>query len=141
MDLEGDSVSALSLRLAQNASRGIGGLYYLEGVGDYANSHELLSVVATIHHQRVGKALNDGTIRLSESLDGIATSGVGDVDRVSNLDVVTVVQVKSAKGSFSVRCPQLQCRTRSPQKPNDSLPFQSSLLSPRLSSHLGCVQE
>ncbi len=69
-------------------------------MGDDADSHELLSVVATVHHQRVGKALNDGAIRLSEPLDGIAASGVGDIDRVSDLDVVTIVErSESAKGS------------------------------------------
>lgn len=106
MDLYESSVSALWNESGSRDLGGNGAAHYLEGVGDYANSHELLSVVATIHHQRVGEALNDGTIRLSKPLDGIATSGMGDVDRVSDLNVVTVVEVQSAKGVCSIRCPQ-----------------------------------
>jgi hypothetical protein len=50
--------------------------YDLESVGDDANSHQLLSVVAAVHHERVGEALNDGALRLPESLDGIAAGGM-----------------------------------------------------------------
>jgi hypothetical protein len=41
-----------------------------------AHSHELLSVVATVHHERVGQALNDGALCLPESLYGIAAGGM-----------------------------------------------------------------
>ena len=37
------------------------------------DSHELLAVVAAIHHKGVGEALNDGALCLAESLNGIAT--------------------------------------------------------------------
>jgi len=45
-------------------------------VGNNAHSHELLSVVAAVHHERVGETLNDGALRLPESLDGIAAGGM-----------------------------------------------------------------
>lgn len=86
------ALSALSTGTGSRDIRGNGAAYYFEGVGNYPNSHELLSIVATIHHQRIGQALDDGAIRFSEPLDGIAPSGVGDVDRIPDLDVITVVQ-------------------------------------------------
>ena len=59
-------------------------------MGDDADSHELLSVVAAVHHERVGEALNDGALGLAEALDGIPASGVGDVDGLADLDVISV---------------------------------------------------
>ena len=50
--------------------------YDLKGVGDNADSHELLSVVADVHHERVGETLNDGALGLPEPLDGISAGGV-----------------------------------------------------------------
>ena len=55
---------------------------------DNADSHELFAVVATVHHHRVCQALDDGARGLAEALDGIASSGMGNVDRVADLDVV-----------------------------------------------------
>lgn len=49
-------------------------------MGNDADSHELLSVVAAVHHQRVGETLDDRAVGLAEALDGIATGGMGDVD-------------------------------------------------------------
>jgi hypothetical protein len=66
--------------------------YDLEGVGNNADSHELLSVVAAVHHQRVGETLNDGAVGLAETLDGITTSRVRDVDGGSDLDVIAAKQ-------------------------------------------------
>lgn len=62
--------------------------YDLEGVGDNADGHNLLTVVATVHHQGVGQTLNDGALGLAETLGGITTSSVGGVDRGADLDVV-----------------------------------------------------
>lgn len=62
----------------------------LESVGNNADGHELLSVVAAVHHQRVGETLDDGALGLPEALDGIATGGVRDVDGRPDLDVVAV---------------------------------------------------
>lgn len=60
----------------------------LERVRNDADGHELLAVVAAVHHQRVGEALNDGAVGLAEALGGIATGGVRDVDGGADLDVV-----------------------------------------------------
>jgi hypothetical protein len=62
--------------------------YDLEGMSNNSDSHKLLSVVATIHHQRVGKTLDDWALCLSESLLCISAGGMGDVDWCSDLDVV-----------------------------------------------------
>lgn len=62
--------------------------YNLESVGDNADSHELLSVVAAVHHQGVGETLNDWALGLAETLGSITSSGVGDVDWSADLDVV-----------------------------------------------------
>lgn len=60
----------------------------LEGVGDDADSHQLLSVVAAVHHEGVGETLNDGAVGLAEALDGIAAGRVRQVDGGTDLDVV-----------------------------------------------------
>lgn len=59
-------------------------------MGDNADGHELLSVVAAVHHEGVGKTLNDGAVGLAEALDGIATGRVRQVDGGTDLDVVAV---------------------------------------------------
>ena len=64
--------------------------YDLERVCNNANSHKLLSIVTSVHHQGVGQALDDGALCLSESLLCISAGGVGDVDRSSDLDVIAV---------------------------------------------------
>lgn len=64
--------------------------YDLEGVGDNADSHELLSVVAAVHHEGVGKTLNDGALGLAETLLGVAAGRVRQVDGSADLDVVAV---------------------------------------------------
>ena len=51
----------------------------LEGVLDDAHGHQLLAVVAAVHHHGVGEALHDGALRLAEALGGIAAPGVGEV--------------------------------------------------------------
>ena len=63
--------------------------YDFERVGNNADSHKLFTVVATVHHQRVGEALDDGALCFPEALDSIATGGVRDVDGSADLDVVT----------------------------------------------------
>ena len=70
---------------------GFGGTYDFEGVGDDADGHEFLAVVAAVHHQGVGQALDDGALCLAETLDGVSSCGVGDVDGLSDLDVVAVL--------------------------------------------------
>jgi len=48
----------------------------LEGVSDDSDGHELLAVVAAVHHQGVGETLDDWALSFSESLDCISTGGV-----------------------------------------------------------------
>jgi len=60
----------------------------LECVCDDAYSHELLSVVATVHHEGVGEAFDDRALGFSESLDSITTGGVRDVDGGADLNVI-----------------------------------------------------
>ncbi len=54
------------------------------------DSHELLAVVAAVHHERVGQALDDRAVGLPEPLDSIFAGRVRNVDRCSDLDVVAV---------------------------------------------------
>lgn len=82
-----------------------------------ADSHDLLSVVATVHHNRVGQSactglttcilllcdvaqgadgfvpLNDGALCLAETLSSISASGVREVDGRTDLDVVAVSKI------------------------------------------------
>ena len=60
----------------------------LKGVGDNAHSHELLAVVAAVHHERVGETLDDGALGLAETLDGVTTGRVRQVHGLADLDVV-----------------------------------------------------
>lgn len=55
-----------------------------------ADGHELLAVVAAIHHEGIREALDDGTLGFAETLDGVAASGVGDVDWSADLDVIAM---------------------------------------------------
>ena len=68
-----------------------------ERMRDNTDSHELLAVVATIHHERVREALDNRAIVFTEALNGITTSGVRDVDWRAYLDVVTVRKVESVR--------------------------------------------
>ena len=51
----------------------------LEGVLDNAHGHELLAVVAAVHHERVAQALDDGTQGLAEALNLVAAGRVRNV--------------------------------------------------------------
>lgn len=88
----------------QGGKRGEGGgrewrgTYDLKSVVHDAHGHQLLPVVAPVHHQRVGQALDDGALGLAEALHGVAAGGVGDVDGGADLDVISVV------GGLCVSC-------------------------------------
>lgn len=70
---------------------GVGDVTYnFESVGNDAHSHQLLSVVAAVHHQGVGQALNDGALCLAETLDSVFACRVGEIDWCSDVDVVAV---------------------------------------------------
>ena len=62
-------------------------------MGHNSNSHKLLSVVTTVHHQGVGETLNDWALCLSESLLSESTGGMGDVHGLSDLDVIAVEMI------------------------------------------------
>ncbi len=64
--------------------------YNLEGVCHNSDGHQLLAVVAAVHHQGVGQSLDDRALSLSESLRGISTGGVRQIHGRSDLDVVAV---------------------------------------------------
>jgi hypothetical protein len=49
---------------------------------DDADSHDLLAVVAPVHHERVCEALDDRALRLAEPLLGVTSRGVRQVHRV-----------------------------------------------------------
>lgn len=66
----------------------------LESVLDNANSLQLLTVVAARHHERVGETLNDGALRLAETLGGVAASSVRNIDGLTDLDVVSERNVR-----------------------------------------------
>jgi hypothetical protein len=68
----------------------VGSTYDFEGVGDDADGHELLAVVAAVHHEGVGEALDDRALSFSEALLGISAGGVGDVHWGADLDIVAV---------------------------------------------------
>ena len=69
----------------------------LEGVLDDAGGHQLLAVVATVHHQGVGETLDDGALGFAESFDLVTSGGVGEVDGVK-LDLEVVLRMVGGCG-------------------------------------------
>lgn len=57
----------------------------LQGVTHDAHRHQLLTVVATVHHQGVGHTLNNGALSLAERLLLVTSSSVGQVLLVLDL--------------------------------------------------------
>lgn len=51
----------------------------LKSVLDDADSHQLLAVVAAVHHHGVGQTLHNGALGLAEALGGITSSRVWQV--------------------------------------------------------------
>ena len=62
----------------------------LKGVIDDPDGHQLLAIVAPIHHQGVCQALDDGALGFAETFHGVAAGGVGDVDWGADLDIISV---------------------------------------------------
>ena len=50
----------------------------LHGVLDDPHSHQLLTVVPPVHHERVGEPLDNRALSLPEPLDRVSPSSVGD---------------------------------------------------------------
>jgi len=46
---------------------------------DNPHGHEFLAIVSTVHHERVGKPLNNGALGLPEPLHRVPTSGVRNI--------------------------------------------------------------
>lgn len=80
-------------------------------MSDNADSEELLSVVAAVHHERVGETLDDGALSLAETLGGIATGRVGEVDGGADLDVVAMMagQHLCKPDSRAIVGPRVRC--------------------------------
>ncbi len=68
---------------------------------DHPHRQRFLAVVAPVHHEAVDQTLDDGALALAESLDGISTSRVRDVDRGANLDVVAIL---GGRGQIYFQC-------------------------------------
>lgn len=51
----------------------------LEGVLDNSDSHQLLAVVAAVHHHGVGKTLHNGALSLAKTFSSIAAARVGEI--------------------------------------------------------------
>ena len=77
------------------------------------DSHQLLAIVAAVHHQRVGEALDDGALGFAEALAGVAASGVRDVDGGADLDVIAGGE-EVAVSSVLWRSPSRPPRTHVP---------------------------
>lgn len=54
-------------------------MHNFETVLDNADRHELLAVVASVHHERIDQSLDHGALGLAESLGGITPGAVGNV--------------------------------------------------------------
>ena len=65
--------------------------YNLKGMGHDPNSHQLLAIVPTVHHERIRQSFNNRALSLAETLDGIAAGRVGNVDGRPDLNVVAIL--------------------------------------------------
>eukprot|EP00982_Pelagococcus_subviridis_P009202 30909-Pelagococcus_subviridis.AAC.4 len=59
---------------------------------DDPHRHELLAVVAAVHHERVHEPLHDRALRLAEALLRVAARGVRDVHRVLGLHADVILR-------------------------------------------------
>jgi len=75
--------------------------YDLKAMCDNSDSHQLLAVVSTVHHEGVCQAFDDRALCFSESLCCVSASGVGDVNGGADLDVVAVSKFVSIRISWS----------------------------------------
>ena len=94
----------------------------LKGVGYDSHGHELLAVISAVHHERIGEALDDGTLGLSKAFDSEAAGRVGDVAGCTGLDVVPTEQWnKSANDHLQQDVPTdlVGYMAPSPPLPND----------------------
>jgi hypothetical protein len=52
---------------------------------------KLLSVITTVHHERVGHTFNDGALGLTETLGSITTGSVREEDLATKFDIILPV--------------------------------------------------
>ena len=67
----------------------------LKRVLEDSDSHQLLAVVAAVHHQRVGDSFDDGALGLTESLGGIPSSTVGQKLGIFLLDCQVILKSRN----------------------------------------------
>ena len=76
------------------------------GVLDNPDSHELLAIVSTVHHEGVGEPLNNGALCLPETLHRVPTSSVRNICRmlrrhhsniISQRNVIHLIPQKKSK--------------------------------------------
>lgn len=65
--------------------------YDFERVCNYSDSHQLLAVVPSVHHEGVCESFDDGALCFSESFCGISACRVGDVDGLADLNVIATM--------------------------------------------------
>ena len=58
-------------------------------MSDNANSHELLSVITSIHHKGVREALDYGALSFTKAFYGVAAGGVRNVNGRAYLNIIT----------------------------------------------------
>ena len=63
-------------------------MYNFKGMGNDADGHQFLAVVATVHHKGIGQALDYGALSFAETFDSITACGMGDVNWRADLNVV-----------------------------------------------------
>ena len=76
----------------------------LEGLVDDAVGQQLLAVVAATHHHRVRQTLDDRALGLLETLGGVTSGSVREVDFASHLDVILerhIVTLDVLRGPFA----------------------------------------
>jgi hypothetical protein len=99
----------------------------LHGVLDDAYSQDLLAIVAAVHHERVGEALNDGALRLAEALLRVPSCRVRQVRGVLRRRHRQVVAQRDvlhlhATKWFAVKSTASSCR-RSSKRREDPLAY------------------
>lgn len=65
----------------------------LKGVCNDSDSHQLLAVVATVHHESIRQALDDGALCFAELLGRVFAGRVWEVDWITDLDIVTIARL------------------------------------------------
>jgi len=63
-----------------------------ERVLDNTNSHQLLAVVAAVHHERADETLDDGAQSLAEAFDLVTTSSMWQIFSCFTFDWYVILQ-------------------------------------------------